>query len=730
MSCLKKYFYEYNHMSLNTYQTMSIVGKAASVAAVVTIALPMAAAHAAGLGKITVLSALGQPLKAEIELTNVSNRERGSLVAAVGKPEDFANAKIEFDPVFSSLNFAIKQQGERDIIEVTSSQPINLALVNVLVEVTGGRRRLLREYSFLLDSPRAQRQAAAQTAAAKAATPAAVPAKPAAASTEPAPAAATPPAKTDAPVAPPAAKQAPEAAKPAPAAADAADPSIATSGDHRVVNGDMLSKIALRYKPKGVSLNQMMIALYRANPDAFVNNNINRLKSGKILALPTADAARSVDAQEARSVVIAHTEDFNEYRNQLAGKVGAGTAKKAARTAQSAEGKVAVKVEENKPAAQPQDKLTLSKADAGASAENAVASEKAKAEAGTRVQELEKNVADLQKLLEVQNQTLAPSGDAAAQPADVAGEGSDRVAEIKDKAAELTEGAKAAGEQAKEAVTPLWTQIKEALTTASKNPLTWPIIGGLLLLGGGLYAWRRRQAGQAEGDADTAADEQDGENEVAPATGIPETIAGTPEQSAGAGGLTFDVSGLAETDEALTAEQPAPNLADKIDFDLELDSGATPADEPVLDPAPTSAVAEAAAPATAPVAPVAQAATPATPAPATEAAPAAPAQAATPVAAPAPAAPAAPATPVVAQATPAEEKLELDLPPAEPQQPKAAALEEEMAFSVEMNMKLDLAAAYQEIGDNEGARELLEEVIKGGNEELATRAREMMDALV
>jgi FimV-like protein len=727
VSCLKKYFYEYNHMSLNTYQTMSIVGKAASVAAIATIALPMAAAHAAGLGKITVLSALGQPLKAEIELTNVSNRERGSLVAAVGKPEDFANAKIEFDPVFSSLNFAIKQQGERDIIEVTSTQPINLALVNVLVEVTGGRRRLLREYSFLLDSPRAQRDAAAQAGAAKAAPSA----KPAAAATPAVqtPPAATPPAKPAAvtPVAPAeVGKPASEAAKPvsAPVAAEATDPAIATSGDHRVVNGDMLSKIALRYKPKGVSLNQMMIALYRANPDAFVNNNINRLKSGKILALPTADAARSVDVQEARSVVIAHTEDFNEYRNQLAGKVGAGTAKKAARTAQSAEGKVAVKVEENKPAAQPQDKLTLSKADAGASAENAVATDKAKAEAGTRVQELEKNVADLQKLLEVQNQTLAPSGDAAAQPADVAGEGSDRVAEIKDKAAELTEGAKAAGEQAKEAVTPLWTQIKEALTTASKNPLTWPIIGGLLLLGGGLYAWRRRQAGQAEGDAGTAADEQDGENEVAPATGIPETIAGTPEQSAGAGGLTFDVSGLAETDEALTAEQPAPNLADKIDFDLDLDSGNVAADEPVLD---TAAAAEPAAPApvapAAPATPVTQAAQTTTPAaPAVEAAAPAPV---------APAAPAAPATPVVAQATPAEEKLELDLPPAEPQQqPKAAGLEEEMAFSVEMNMKLDLAAAYQEIGDNEGARELLEEVIKGGNEELATRAREMMDALV
>src|SRR5690606_3669434 len=123
--------------------------------------------------------------------------------------------------------------------------------------------------------------------------------------------------------------------------------------------------------------------------------------SGKILALPTADAARSIDAKEARSVVIAHTEDFNEYRNQLAGKVGAGTAKKPARAAQSAEGKVAVKVEENKPAAaEPQDKLTLSRADAGtnvhsgsstsagAAAEDKIAADKAKAEADSRVASL------------------------------------------------------------------------------------------------------------------------------------------------------------------------------------------------------------------------------------------------------------------------------------------------------------------------------------------------------
>lgn len=719
------------------------------MAAVVTLALPMAV-NAAGLGKITVLSALGQPLKAEIELTNVSNRERGALVANIGKPEDFANAKIEFDPVFSSLNFAVKQQGGRDVIEVTSAQPVNLALVNVLVEVTGGRRRLLREYSFLLDPPRAQRDVAAQSAGAPVTAAAApVAAKPAAA-----PAAA--PATVPAPAAPakPAPAVAVKPAAPAPEKAAPATPeaSVATSGDHRVASGDMLSKIALRYKPKGVSLNQMMIALYRANPDAFVNNNINRLKAGKILALPTADAARSIDAQEARSVVIAHTEDFNEYRNQLAGKVGAGTAKKPARAAQSAEGKVAVKVEENKPAAaEPKDRLTLSQADAGKNvahgnstasgaaglrAEDQIAADKAKADAGARVQDLEKNVSELQKLLELQNKTLAAGADASGTAggapdvasddgtAPVASADSDRMTEIKDKAGELSDKTRSFWEKTTDAVKGAFASVRPVVSSIVKSPFTWPIVGGLLLLLGGIFAWRRIAASDAPEEGEALADDTtDTDNEAVAATGLPETVIGTPEQSAGAGGLTFDVSTLAETDSELVDEQavqPVPNLADKIDFNLDLDSGVEePAAEPFIGEDTTAQASVPDAPADATAVAAASGAQ-AEPAPAGEPAPLAPA-----------ADPVAPVTenaPQLAQAGEQEEKLELDLPPEN--QTDKPGQEEEGAFSVEMNMKLDLAAAYQEIGDNEGARELLEEVINGGNAELAARAREMMDALV
>ncbi len=718
MSHPKSFFYDYTHMSLNTYQKISIVGKAASVAAVATLVLPMAV-HAAGLGKITVLSSLGQPLKAEIELTNVSNRERASLVANIAKPDDFANAKITFDPVFSSLNFAIKQVGARDIIEVTSAQSINLALVDILIEVTGGRRRLLREYSFLLDPVRAQRDIAAQAAAANTTAPAA---------------------KTSAtPAQAPVAEQKPVVkAVAGNTAATAPQSPIATSGDHNVVHGDMLSQIALHYKPKGVSLNQMMIALYRANPDAFVNNNINRLKAGKILALPTAEAARGIDTQEARSVVIAHTDDFNEYRNQLAGKVGTDAAKKPVGSVQSAQGKVAVKVEENKPAVtEPQDKLTLTKSGTGANGkigantsaaavtENKIAAGKATAEASSRVQELEKNVAELQKLLDIKNQALAQARNAATatavpapdvavddQGAAVTSGDSDRVTEIKEKAGELSDKTASFWEKTTAVAKGAWTSVapfaakaKAGLANAGSNPLTWPIVGGLLLLvgAGSLFAWRRRQIG-ADNVADTQRQEGDldSANEAVPATGLPETNIGLPEQSSGAGGLTFDVGDLAETDDALINEraiQPIPNLADKIDFDLELDSGVS---EQGQEPYINDGTNVSATVGTGEDAVVAE--TPDLPAPVQSLA--------------------SDNKPDVVQ----DERLELDLPPEKGA--NNADQEEENAFSVEMNMKLDLAAAYQEIGDNEGARELLEEVINGGNEALATRAREMMDALV
>ena len=382
-------------------------------AAVASALVLTSAAHAAGLGKLTVLSALGQPLRAEIELTSVSPEEASGLAARLASPEAFRNANIEFNPALSSLRFAVEQRGGRQFIRVSSTQPLNEPFVDLLLELTWNNGRLVREYTFLLDPAELRATQAAQVAAneapARAERPAAAP--------TPAPAAAVP-AAAEAPR--------PRRSSVRPSAENAPAQERAAS-EYRVRRGDTLGEIAGQLKPVDVSLDMMLVALYRANPDAFIGNNMNRLKSGRILAVPDADAVRATAPGEAHGVVVAHAADFNAYRNKLAGQVGNAEPVKAPPSSQGAGGKISAKVEERPTAAnESQDQLRLSKAAPEAAggkgstvaAEDHIAKEKELADAQARVKELERNVGDLEKLTTVKSRAGAEAAQnaAAAKP--------------------------------------------------------------------------------------------------------------------------------------------------------------------------------------------------------------------------------------------------------------------------------------------------------------------------
>jgi len=403
-------------------------------AAVLSVML-MSQACAAGLGKLTVLSGLGQPLRAEIELTAVSPQEIQSLQPKLASVEAFRQANIEFSPSLQSLRFAIEQRGARQFIRITSVQPISEPFVDILLELNSVNGRLVREYTFLLDPPELRALQPAQIAS--------QPSRPISTSvvqTLPIAPASTVVAKlpngagsermeqvVQSKVAPPTPR--PEAAS-APGAALRSRAPVATRGNaastgkqYRVQGGDSLSKIANRNRSQGVSLDQMLVALYRANPEAFINNNMNRLRAGQILAIPSAETSASVDALDAQGLVIAQAADFNDYRNKLAGQVATGTGRKASESRQSAGGKITAKVEESPtPANEALDKLKLSKATpeltakTAAAQEEKIAQEKAAAEAATRVQDLEKNVNELQRLLEIKSKDLAARQKAAESP--------------------------------------------------------------------------------------------------------------------------------------------------------------------------------------------------------------------------------------------------------------------------------------------------------------------------
>lgn len=359
-------------------------------AAVVSAAM-LGSAGAAGLGQLTVLSSLGQPLLAEIELTSVSRDEAGNVSVRLAPASAFRQANIEYNPALANLRFAIEQRGNRHIVRITSSQPVNEPFVDVLLEVNSNGSRLLREYVVLLDPAGTRRAQPAETAPAQAGS-----AAPAA----------------------PAQRQAPAASStPSPVAAPAVE-SRASGNSYAVKRGDTLAEIAGQVKPEGVSLDQMLVALQRANPNAFVGNNINRLRSGQILDVPGAEAARAMPSGEARRIVVAQSADFNNYRNRLASQVAGGGSQ--GEGGQIASGRITAKVEEQRnPAGESRDRLQVSRsgAPAGGDAEERIAQEKALAEANSRVKELEKTVGDLQRLLEIRNRDLAARQNEAASPA-------------------------------------------------------------------------------------------------------------------------------------------------------------------------------------------------------------------------------------------------------------------------------------------------------------------------
>ncbi len=374
-------------------------------------------AAALGLGRLNVQSALGETLRAEIEVTSLSPEEASSLKLRVAPPEAYRAAGVEYNSALPSAQVTVvKRPDGRQVLSITSNRAVLEPFIDVIIEATWASGRLVREYTLLFDPPSTRMaQAPAPTTApvvspapaAPAAPPAAAPAPAAAPTPAPAPVAAAPAPAPVAPRATPAPRAAPAEAPPRPAPAMAA-----AGGDEvRVRAGDSLSRIASRTQRPGISLDQMLVSLFRGNPQAFMGDNMNRLKAGVVLSVPSAEQAGKLSAGEAHEVIVAQSADFAAYRQRLA----SGTTTAADDTpARQARGQVQAQVDDRKQAAAPTpDRLKLSQGGLKASAPEARASREAeKRDASSRLAELARNVEELKKL---QGATTPPAP--AAQPA-------------------------------------------------------------------------------------------------------------------------------------------------------------------------------------------------------------------------------------------------------------------------------------------------------------------------
>jgi pilus assembly protein FimV len=268
----------------------------------VALALGSSQVMALDLGQIQVKSTLGQPLLAEIPLHPDSPAELQNLTVQLASSEEFARAGIVGGRTTIPLHFSVANaSGSHPVIRITSSTPVDDPFLDLLIEVNGNAGKSVREYAILLDPPSAP--------AAVAATPAPAPVKTKAPASTKAPV----PAKAPAPAAVAAKpKPAPVVAKPAPAPAPA-KPAAATVSNGQygpVERGQTLSGIASSMTPAGVDVQQMMLALQQANPDAFYRDNINALKSGAVLRVPTSAEAQAMTIAAAVAEVRRQNSDW------------------------------------------------------------------------------------------------------------------------------------------------------------------------------------------------------------------------------------------------------------------------------------------------------------------------------------------------------------------------------------------------------------------------------------
>jgi len=344
------------------------------------------AVNALGLGEITVKSQLNEPLNAEIRLLKVGDLSKEEVLVFLASREDFSRAGVDRIFFLNDLQFDVFLGNPAyPFVRIISEKPVTEPFLNFLVDVQWPTGRLVREYTVLLDLPTFTEQAP---------------------ETVNAPARATP----SAPQSSSTVTTAPRSERST--AAPAVDRSI-PSDSYRVERGDTLFEIAARSRPSGaVSINQTMLAIQRANPDAFISDNINLLQSGRVLRIPTESEINRINDNIANE----------EVKTQ--NRVWSGAA--------NAQGQAALTSSSNTnttsgQASEPSGRLTLGSADSGSNAaqgsgnsasgsalqnELAIAQEeldrssRENSELQSRITELEEQISTMEQLISVSNDQL------------------------------------------------------------------------------------------------------------------------------------------------------------------------------------------------------------------------------------------------------------------------------------------------------------------------------------
>lgn len=335
---------------IKTYVIKGSVIRTLRVALATFLLLAAGNVLALGLGQIEVKSRINQPLLAEIPIVSTTPGELQALQARLASPETFRRVGLQPPQgIAADLRFSLGNDARgRPVIRVTTAAPVNQAVLNFLIEVDWGQGRLVREYSALVDAPRttsATLQPAIsapvvaapnivkrpvtpvetpisseplQSQSSAPATPVAT-APAAVAESAPQPSPASEPAPVSTAIAPQP-RELPPASQPAPREAVASAPAAVASPSQYgpIKAGETLSKIAASLdRTRQYSLDQTMLALLRANPDAFLSDNVNLLRKGAVLRVPGSEDKGSIGADEAQLVVREQMQQWRQARRPI-----------------------------------------------------------------------------------------------------------------------------------------------------------------------------------------------------------------------------------------------------------------------------------------------------------------------------------------------------------------------------------------------------------------------------
>ena len=282
-----------------------------------------------GLGEIEVNSALNQKLKADIELLSATPEDTENLIVKLASRKEFTRAGLDRPYLLNDLRFKSEVIDGTPQIRVSSGSPIREPFLNFLVEIDWPNGHLIREYTVLLDPPVFMTQPVSATTAptgksdnsfrpsstgSSNVVPVVTPgmnlsARPGAAAAAPVTQAAT------RPVAP--------ASNPAFVPAPYVQQQTTINqppGAYRIKSGDTAWSLADAMRPdQSITVEQMMVAMLRANPESFIDENINGLKRGYILRVPDYDQIVAVNQADARALVREQAALWRQYQQTHAG---------------------------------------------------------------------------------------------------------------------------------------------------------------------------------------------------------------------------------------------------------------------------------------------------------------------------------------------------------------------------------------------------------------------------